>query len=315
MTSEEVAMADPRAIVQVNDDQSKEIDDDVLYGDPEGSRNGRTYKKSNWTPAEMVILQAARREDFDRQNKGGLKEKKKTAVERWQWIEDYCWAQGVLKSAQQCQDKWELLASEFKKVNDYEKNIPSGQRSYWEMLGDERKKHRLPRNFYKEVFQALTEWYNKSKAADPGELAVDTSTPAPVLRIACSYGSDAGAGGSPDNTAGSNGEFSDSEGDDAENANGPSTLRKRKLLPKSSDRMAPILERNNKKVVDAMMESEERKDKRHKEDMEMEKVKLKFEKEKFRGTMELGSGYISALNNIGEGLKQLSAALQASRQP
>lgn len=135
------------------------------------------------------------------------------------------------------------------------------------------------------------------------------------LFVACSYGSDAGAGGSPDNTAGSNGEFSDSEGDDAENANGPSTLRKRKLLPKSSDRMAPILERNNKKVVDAMMESEERKDKRHKEDMEMEKVKLKFEKEKFRGTMELGSGYISALNNIGEGLKQLSAALQASRQP
>lgn len=132
--------------------------------------------------------------------------------------------------------------------------------------------------------------------------------------VACSYGSDAGAGGSPDNTAGSNGEFSDSDGNDAENINGPSTLRKRKCLPKASDRMAPVLERNNKKIVDAMMESEERKDKRHKEDMEMEKIKLKFEKERFRGTMELGSGYINALNNIGEGLKQVSAALLASRQ-
>ncbi|CAM6082924.1 unnamed protein product [Calypogeia fissa] len=315
MASEEVGMGDPPGGgAQMGDDQSKDMDDDVLFGEPEGSRKGRAYKKSNWTPAEMVILQAARREDFDRQTKGGLKEKKKTAVERWQWIEDYCWAQGVQKSAQQCQDKWELLASEFKKVHDYEKNIPSGQRSYWEMLGDERKKNRLPRNFYKEVFQSLTEWYCRSKSTDPGELAVDTSTPVPLLRIACSYGSDAGAGGSPDNTAGSNGEYSDSDGDDAEHINGPSTLRKRKCLAKSSDRMAPILERNNKKIVDAMMESEERKDKRHKEDMEMEKIKLKFEKERFRGTMELGSGYINALNNIGEGLKQVSAALLASRQ-
>lgn len=130
---------------------------------------------------------------------------------------------------------------------------------------------------------------------------------------ACSYGFDAGAGGCPDNTAGSNREFSDSDGDNAENMGGPSTIRKRKCLPKLADRMAPVLERNNKKIVDAMMESEERKDKRHKEDMEMEKIKLKFEKERFVGTMELGSGYINALNNIGEGLRQVSAALLAKR--
>ncbi|CAM6090763.1 unnamed protein product [Calypogeia fissa] len=151
----------------------------------------------------MVILQAARREDFNRQSKGGLKEKKKTAVERWQWTEDYCWAQGVQKSAQQCQDKWELLASEFRTVNDYEKNIPNAQRSYWEMLGDARKKNCLSRNFYKEVFQSLTEWYCRSKSTYPGELAVDTSTPVPLLRIDLMQEY-------PDNTAGSDREYSDS---------------------------------------------------------------------------------------------------------
>ncbi|CAM6084452.1 unnamed protein product [Calypogeia fissa] len=89
-------MGDPHGVgAQMGDDQSKDMDDDVLFGESEGSRKGRAYQKGNWTPAEMVILQAARREDFDRQNKGGLKAKKKTAVERWQWTEDYCWAQGV----------------------------------------------------------------------------------------------------------------------------------------------------------------------------------------------------------------------------
>lgn len=119
--------------------------------------------------------QAARREDFDRVRKGNLKERYKTAQERWKWIEDYGWSRGVLRSAQQCQDKWELIVSEFKKVKDLEKNISGGQKSYWDMSKDERKKIAMPPNLYKEVFNALAEWYMKGRPADPGEL--DTSAP------------------------------------------------------------------------------------------------------------------------------------------
>lgn len=65
--------------------------------------------------------------------------------------------------------------SEFKKVNDYEKNVPGGQKSYWDMSKEERKKTAMPPNFYKEVYNALAEWYSKGRPADPGEL--DTSGP------------------------------------------------------------------------------------------------------------------------------------------
>lgn len=63
-----------------------------------------------------------------------------------------------------------------------------------------------------------------------------------------------------------------------------------------------------------MMESEDRKDKRHGEDIDVERKKLEFEREKLRGTMQLGAGYIGALNNIGDGLKQLGAALAENMQ-
>ncbi|KAG0612053.1 hypothetical protein M758_7G186700 [Ceratodon purpureus] len=285
-------------------------DDVVVFGDRmkrDGYRKGRIYKKGNWTAAEILVLQAARREDFDRVRRGNLKERHKSAQERWKWIEDYGWSQGVHKSAQQCQDKWELLVSEFKKVNDYEKNVPGGQKSYWDMSKEERKKTAMPPNFYKEVYNALAEWYSKGRPADPGEL--DTS--GPLRHTGASHRSHS-------LQAASDAEFSvpeDSDGD----GDPESLLRKRKrkssLFPLSEEYgLACILKVNNKRVIDAMMESEDRKDKRHREDMDMEEKKLEFEREKFRGTMQLGAGYIGALNSIGDGLKQLGAALAASSQ-
>lgn len=67
-------------------------------------------------------------------------------------------------------------------------------------------------------------------------------------------------------------------------------------------------------MIDAMMEIENRKDKRHRVDMDIEEKKLDLEREKFRGTMQLGEGYIEALNGIGDGLKQLGVALAESSQ-
>lgn len=115
--------------------------------------------------------------------------------------------------------------------------------------------------------------------------------------------------------AGVKAEFLDSEDESGEETSGPNQSgKKRKLWPKTEEGLAMILVRNNKNVIDAMLESEDRKDKRHKEDLEMERTKLELEKEKFRGAMKLGSGYIDALVNIGDGLKQLSAALCANTQ-
>jgi hypothetical protein len=138
-------------------------------GGPEMDRKDRVYKKGPWNVSEMLVLQSAKKEDVVRAGKGAPRDKHRTAQEKWQSIEDYCWAHFVQRSAQQCQDKWESMSAEFKKVKDCECGILSGQRSYWQMSMDERKAFRMPPNFQKEVYQGLQEWYDKNRAVEPGE--------------------------------------------------------------------------------------------------------------------------------------------------
>lgn len=153
------------------------LDEEVVYGHPQGSRCGRIYKKSNWVVEEMLILQAAKREDLHRHERG-MKGSQNPAQERWNWIEDYCWASGVQRSAQQCHDKWEVISTAYKKVYTNEKYSCNGHKSYWNMSPEERKRNKLPPNFQKEIFNALLEWCNtKTKNSDSGELVVDTSGP------------------------------------------------------------------------------------------------------------------------------------------
>ncbi|KAG6546920.1 hypothetical protein Mapa_011536 [Marchantia paleacea] len=293
--------------VLAGDHRAMSVDEDVVYEEPghAGSRKGRVYKKGAWTVPEVMVLQAAKREDFERHSKGGLKEKHKTAQERWLWIEDICWSHAIHRSAQQCQDKWESLVPEFKKVLDYERNLPIGQKSYWLMIPEERKKTpKLPPNLPKEVFSALFEWYLKSKTIDQGDLLVDNSTPPRT--------------GNSSSMAGSNGEFSGIEGEGT-NDNRTSGL-KRKLHSKAVDGVGSVLEGNNKNVVAAMMKCEDRKDKRHRDKLELSlqrhretmEMNMQRHRESLELNQKLGEGYISALCSIGEGLKQLVNTLQST---
>lgn len=134
----------------------------------EVERKARVYKKGPWSVPEMLALQSGKREDVERAGKGAPREKHRTAQEKWQSIEDYCWVRFVQRSAQQCQDKWESMSAEFKKVKDFECGTLHGQRSYWLMTIDERKSVRVPPNFQKEVYTALWEWYDKYRIIEPG---------------------------------------------------------------------------------------------------------------------------------------------------
>jgi hypothetical protein len=154
----------------------------VVFGLPQGARMGRIYRQSNWSLEEMLALQVAKREDRERHGSNNNSHHSDSlkattgaaAQERWNWIEDYCWALGVQRSAQQCHDKWEAISTAFKK---------SSSSSYWQMSAEERKKHKLPANFPRELFMALMEWQtgkSSRSSVDPGELVVDTSTPVPI---------------------------------------------------------------------------------------------------------------------------------------
>lgn len=140
----------------------------VDRGGGAGVRNGRDYKRTNWTVGECMVLQAGKREDYERQTNGGAKEKHRTAAERWQGVEDFCWAHNVHRSGQQCKDRWEKMSADFKKIYDYERHPASNQTRYWQMTLEEKKVKRLPNTFFQEVYNGLSQWFTRGRGADQG---------------------------------------------------------------------------------------------------------------------------------------------------
>lgn len=59
------------------DNKDAIIVDDPLPDGVEEEAGIRHYKKGMWTVSELLVLQAVRREDFERQAKGGNREKQR----------------------------------------------------------------------------------------------------------------------------------------------------------------------------------------------------------------------------------------------
>ncbi|KAH6763656.1 Homeodomain-like superfamily protein, partial [Perilla frutescens var. hirtella] len=120
----------------------------------------REYRKGNWTVEEAMVLIEAKKMDEERRMKrashGG--ERGKPAELRWKWVEDYCWRRGCFRSQNQCNDKWDNLMRDFKKVREYEGGrAAAADSSYWRIEKNERREKNLPSNFSPEIYEALVE--------------------------------------------------------------------------------------------------------------------------------------------------------------
>jgi hypothetical protein len=99
-------------------------DTNMTFGAPQGLEAGRIYSRDKWNLSECLILVACKRIDFfvytDTNNRRTLMT---TASERWAKLEENMVTRSVIRSKSQCQEKWETLASDFKKNYDYQKKI------------------------------------------------------------------------------------------------------------------------------------------------------------------------------------------------
>ncbi|XP_020153683.1 uncharacterized protein [Aegilops tauschii subsp. strangulata] len=167
----------------------------------------RDYRKGNWTMHETLILITAKRLDDDRRAGGGAggvamagpssPPTPRSAEQRWKWVENYCWINGCLRSQNQCNDKWDNLLRDYKKVRDYEARrasiaaaappvdgAPAAQPqtplpSYWTMERHDRKERNLPTNLAPEVYDALLDVLSR-RAARRGGAAIAPAAPAPL---------------------------------------------------------------------------------------------------------------------------------------
>ena len=177
----------------------------------------REYRKGNWTLTETMVLIEAKKMDDERRMRRSIglpapeqsqdsrsSSGNKPAELRWKWIEDYCWRKGCMRSQNQCNDKWDNLMRDYKKVREYERgrlesSFASGPSSsaaaetgsYWKMEKSERKERNLPSNMLPQTYQALFDVVESK--THPSSTAA-TAITAAVAAAAAETGSGNGSG-------------------------------------------------------------------------------------------------------------------------
>ncbi|KAK8551368.1 hypothetical protein V6N13_119837 [Hibiscus sabdariffa] len=133
----------------------------------------REYRKGNWTVNETLVMIEAKKMDDERRMKRSedCEGRNKPTELRWKWVEDYCWRKGCLRSQNQCNDKWDNLMRDYKKVREYQRRIAdrgggqgtntSEAPSYWEMERNERKEKNFPSNMLRLIYDRLEEVVEK----------------------------------------------------------------------------------------------------------------------------------------------------------
>ncbi|GMN60317.1 hypothetical protein TIFTF001_029395 [Ficus carica] len=149
----------------------------------------REYRKGNWTVSETMILIEAKKMDDERRMKrstggtdseGSMIRINKPAELRWKWVEDYCWRKNCMRSQNQCNDKWDNLMRDYKKVRDYERKLPSTttsstehcqDQSYWKLEKNDRKEKNLPTNMLPQIYDALVEVVERKTSTTPASVS------------------------------------------------------------------------------------------------------------------------------------------------
>ncbi|XAR48019.1 hypothetical protein NMG60_11030706 [Bertholletia excelsa] len=261
----------------------------------------REYRKGNWTLQETLVLITAKRLDNDRRTKPGpIQPSSRTGELRWKWVENYCWANGCLRSQNQCNDKWDNLLREFKKVREYE--LRSSQTdgsdqsspSYWVMDKQARKDRNLPCNMAAEVYDALKEVVQmrcpQRTIAPPQPPAPPPSPPPPPLPALPVMAETAAPPAVP--------ETSDSSETDS---SGRSDLEKQ---PKVLDIGSSIVQ-SASTLARTLKSCEEKKEKRHRQMMEMEERRLRAKETRNEVNREGLSGLVAALGNLSSAIHSL----------
>ncbi|KAI3420482.1 Myb-like domain-containing protein [Psidium guajava] len=127
----------------------------------------RDYRKGNWNVNDTMVLIEAKKMDDERRAKrseesseGAGRGGAKPSEPRWKWVEDYCWRRGCYRSQNQCNDKWDNLMRDYKKVREYERRRAAEEAeaaSYWKMEKSERKERNLPTNMMPQIYEALVD--------------------------------------------------------------------------------------------------------------------------------------------------------------
>ncbi|KAJ8647235.1 hypothetical protein MRB53_000258 [Persea americana] len=271
----------------------------------------RQYRKGNWNLDEALVLITAKKLEDERRSCSTSTSKQpcKTAEPRWKWVENYCWNHGCYRSQNQCNDKWDNLMRDYKKVRDYESrpcssepNKERGSPSYWDMEKHERKERSLPSNLLFEVFQALHDVVNRKnvqKSPAPDVSTAVTAPPPPPPPPPLPPPPPPPPSQPPlQSPAQIEMTVSSETEEDSEREEPGTKRRKGASLGSSVVRGASIL-------AQTLLACEEKKDKRHQNVLEVEEKKLKIEENRTQINQEGLAALITAVNTLSSAVHTL----------
>eukprot|EP01018_Ginkgo_biloba_P006832 Gb_09025 [translate_table: standard] len=295
---------------------------------------GREYRKGIWTLHETLVLIDAKKLDDERRMKGGDKEKTRTAELRWKWVENYCYKNECIRSQNQCNDKWDNLLRDYKKVREYQNRLVPDQPSYWQLEKHERKERGLPSNLLFEVYEALhgvvdkrytpriphAHAYSDKSSIPPHQQqqqqqqqqTSSTNLPLPLPPPPPPPPEQQQQQTQPQiptQQFPTSGRYpvDISESSESDESVVPHSPAKRRRVWRSTHGLAPAMSKSTVELTQTLMACEEKKDKRHRDLLGVEERKLHIEETKTEISRQGIAGLVSAVNNLANAILTLAS--------
>lgn len=132
---------------------------------------GRKERQPNWTQIEIAALIQAKKEKF-LHNLDNVHDPNLMRREATQWSEisakvmEICGEHAECKRHKRsCKEKWGTLLVDYKKIFDHHKG--TGTSSYWDMTILERVSLHLPRNFLRDNYDNIDDWFHIKPIMNP----------------------------------------------------------------------------------------------------------------------------------------------------
>lgn len=132
----------------------------LMEASTSGTLRTRSHSRADppWTLQDMLILvNEIAAVEGDCQNA-------LSTYQKWSMIAENCTALEVVRNSSQCRRKWESLLNEYKLIRHWEAN--SGEDSYWSLGFEQRKETGLPKNFDKQLYEAIDNFTKLQDQAD-----------------------------------------------------------------------------------------------------------------------------------------------------
>ncbi|XP_057812127.1 uncharacterized protein LOC131026306 isoform X2 [Salvia miltiorrhiza] len=262
----------------------------------------RDYRKGNWNLQETMVLIEAKKMDDERRMKrvGDSTERGKPAELRWKWVEDYCWSHGCFRSQNQCNDKWDNLMRDFKKVREFERR--GADKSYWRMDKPERKDNNLPSNMLPQIYEALLAVVDR-KAPPPPPPFLPQCPILPPPAILPPPPTSAHPLPTPDS-------------DTSEYSGSPAKRRKRRggggegtsgvAAATTLQEVGSAISKSASIIAEAIQSCEDREEERHKEMVNLHKRRLQIEETKAEMNRQGINGLVDAINKLANSMLALA---------